>query len=179
MDMQAFDAAIRDVDRLSALRQQELALASERLEEAKKARDAEIKNAQVNFEQNWKKALASSFDKVKAEVPAVEKTGDEKWDSSIETARASIEKIDMTTIPNEELAERLYKSEILPLVLGLVADLHEKNTALSKDLQTLRGATPPIGGGAAPTPAPGGPAITEKTTFAEIAKQRLVGVLPP
>jgi hypothetical protein len=149
-DLVQFDRMI--VERDARLGQMSMALgkAAETLKTRQAAEvDASRKQAE-NFSQDWSKALKISAATLTTEVPIAKPTGDQKWDADVKAAISTVEKIDITRLPNEDLALRLYKAEMLPMVLRLVTSLVNDNGALTADVAKLRGGTPGAGAGDPP-----------------------------
>lgn len=157
-DLVQFDRLIADRD----VRLQEvgaaIASASETLKTQEAARLAAQRSQMETLTENWTKALDASLGTLSKEVPIVQPTGDPKWDADVKAAIGRVRQINIAQLPDGDIANRLYKSELLPLVLRLVTSLVGDNDAQAQELVKLRGGTPPAGGGSTPPPTPIAPA---------------------
>ena len=153
-DLVQFDRLIADRDvRLSEV-SNAVAKASETLKTQEAARAAAHRSQMETLAQNWTKALDISAGRLSKEVPITNPTGDEKWDTGVKSAISRVRATNIAQVSDEELSLRLYKAEMLPLVLGLVTSLVSDNGALTDEVKKLRGGTPPIGVGTPPPPTP-------------------------
>ena len=66
-------------------------------------------------------------------------------------AKARVQAVDVAALSNDDLAARFYKAEVLPMVMSIVSDLKQKNDTLEATVSKLRGDTPQVGGGSAPS----------------------------
>jgi hypothetical protein len=155
-DLVAFDRMVVNRDQRLAQLSLELGQAADRLK-TKQAADAEAARKQAEaFGQDWSRAVKVAAGTLTSKFPIAKPTGDAKWDGDVKNAIAKVEQIDIARLPNEDLALRLYESEMLPLVLKLVTSLVSDNTTLQERVTKLQGGTPPAGGGNPPPPAPPG-----------------------
>lgn len=179
-DLTRFDSAVVSMMDLKAKAGEILATASDRYQTLQAAQQADVARQTAEVKADWTKALDTSIAQLETEMPIFKPTGDAAWDKSVTDLRAKVRATDLAALPNGELASMLYKANVLPLVLSLVSDLHAKNTTAEERIAVLQGTAPAPGSGIAPVVVdPAKPVIDDKTTFADVLKQRLAGVLPP
>ncbi len=179
-DVTRFDTAIISMMDLKAKAGEILSTASDRYKTLQAAQQADVARQVAEVKADWTKALDTSIVKLETEMPIFKPTGDEAWDKSVVDLRAKVKATDLAALPNEELASLLYKANVLPLVMNLISDLHAKNMTAEERIAVLQGTAATPGEGTAPVVIdPAKPVVDDKTTFADVLKQRLAGVLPP
>jgi hypothetical protein len=177
IDVASFDRLTADLKRLEATRTAILSNASERAAQQEATRQAEATKAKAKFSADWKGALDTSFAKLAKELPIFGPTGDPTWDAAITKLRADVKAVDIVALPNEQVADALFKQGAFKLILGLVTDLHSEKAALEERVARMTGTTPRIGAGDPPA-ASGATGVPADATFTQVARQRLDGVLP-
>ncbi len=179
-DVARFDKSIIEMVDLKVKANEILSTASDRYKTLQAAQQADVARQVAEVKADWAKALDTSIAKLETEMPIFKPTGDEAWDKSVTDLRAKVRTTDLAALPNEELASVLYKANVLPLVMNLISDLHAKNTAAEERIAVLQGTAASPAEGVAPVVIdPAKPVVDDKTTFADVLKQRLAGVLPP
>jgi hypothetical protein len=178
IDVASFDRLTADIKRLEGTRSAILSNAHERAQQREAQQQAEATKAKAKFAADWKGAVDSSFNKLAKELPIFGPTGDATWDAAIAKIRADVKNIDIVSMPNEQVADALYKQQAFKLILGLVTDLHSEKSALEERIARLSGTTPRMGAGEAPSAASGATGVTGDVTFQQVARQALDGVLP-
>jgi hypothetical protein len=172
-DLVQFDRLIADRDvRLSEVGSA-IAKASETLKTQEAARVAAQRNQMEALSQNWTKALDISAGRLSKEIPITNPTGDAQWDADVKSAIGRVRSTNIAQVSDEELSLRLYKAEVLPLVLKLVTSLVSDNGALNDEVAKLRGGTPPVGGGDTPPVAPVQTGVKPDASFYTTIKEGL------
>lgn len=177
-DLVKFDQAVVELEGLKGKANELISSASDRYKAMQDAQAATASKSREEFTANWQKALGSSFTKLETDLPVFKATGDPEWDKAVVEMRDKVRATNVAEIPNEEIATSFYKAGMFPLVLNLVSDLHGQNATLQERIAVLEGTSASPAAGQTPPPAVPG-AVPEGATFADIAKQRLAGVLPP
>jgi hypothetical protein len=179
LDTVRFDQLILETEQLEGKRAQMLGSASQKYQEMQQQREQAAREAEARFQQDWTRALDATLDKMTEEfAPIFKPTGDAKWDAKVQAAVEGVKGTDLTKMSNDDIAATFYKAGTFPLVLNLVTQLYAETEQLNATIDKLRGGTPPIGDGTPPAPpAPAAPA--EGASFADVAKTKLAGVLPP
>lgn len=177
IDVASFDRLTADIKRLESTRTSILSNASERRQQREAQQQAEATKAKAKFSADWKGALDTSFNKLAKELPIFGPTGDATWDAAITKIKADVKNVDIVALPNEQVADALYKQQAFKLVLSLVTDLHSEKAALEERIARLSGSTPRIGAGDPPA-ASGATGVPAGATFQQVARQALDGVLP-
>lgn len=170
-DMNRFDKLINDQESLLNARKAALDGASGKFAALQQSKEQAAKEAMIKFHADWTRALDDTYGKLEKEIPVFGKTGDEGWDKMINESKARVQSVDVAALSNDDLASRFYKAEILPMVMSIVSDLKQKNDTLEAANAKLRGDTPPVGGGAAPSLEPIEP--KKYTSFAEALKEEM------
>lgn len=182
LDTAAFDRVINDISNLESARSQALSTASEQLAQARAERERQATDASKSLEKEWGTARDKALEGLTADETAVgvlfKPTGDEKFDADVTAALEQVKTLDIAKLSNEEIAARFYRSQVLPLATRLISNQFARIEALTAEVAGLRGSTPPIGTGTPPQPTPLG-TVPPNATFADMAKQRMAGVIPP
>jgi hypothetical protein len=177
MDMTAFDRLSLDLMSLEAKRDEYLDQASERFAAQQQSQEAAARAAKDKFAKDWTSALDSSHQKLVKDFPIFGKTGDETWDKAMVAIDTEVKNVDIVALPNEQVADALYKQKAFKLLLGLITELHSDKSSLVEEVAKLRGTSVPAGGGS-PVPVVTGPAVPANASFSDIARSKLDGVLP-
>ena len=175
-DLVSFDRLV--VERDSKLEQKSsmLSQASDRLKSRQQAEQESARKANEQMSQSWTKALDVSTAALENEIPITKSTGDEKWDADVKAGIAKVKNLDINKVSNEDMALRLYKAEMLPLVLRLVTSLVSDNTALNERLTKVSGGTLSPGAGTPPAPTPVATKPKEDASFFATLKEKLPGI---
>ena len=176
LDMARFDSLIAELDRLSELRTEKLENAAEEFKNDQQSRDRAARAAEAKFQSSWKDALQTVSTKLEAE-PIFKKSGNAAEDAAIDKMIKAVNDQDVTAIPNEKLADALYKQQAFPRLTELVTSLYTRQSELEAEVVRLRGGIQPVGGGVTPPAAPVAD-VKETDSFAEVMKRKLQGVLP-
>lgn len=153
-DLVSFDRMVVERDARMTQIADALGKAAETLRTRQAAEVVASQKQAEAFSQTWTKALSVSKSTLASELPITKVTGDEKWDSDVKAAIGRVDKINIVTVPNEDLALRLYKSEMVPLFQRLVTSLVSDNIALNERVTKLQGGTPGAGAGNPPEVVP-------------------------
>jgi hypothetical protein len=177
LDANRFDQLISKLDDIEASRLELIASSSEAAK-TKAAQDATSQSEhKAEIERNWQHALATTREKLARDLPIFGKTGDEKWDADLQEKLDEVQNINIAALSNEDLAKAMYNAQAVPMLLSLITDLFSQTRSLNDMVTHLRGTHVPAGDGIPP--------VRETVqqvppaTFAEAAKTRLAGVLPP
>lgn len=178
-DLVQFDRSLAERDQrlsqVATLRAQ----ASEKMK-TRQAAEADVQRTQMEkLGQSWTKALDISAGTLETEVPITKPTGDAKWDGDVRAVIDRVKKVNIAKIPDEDLALRLYKAELLPLTLGLLTSLAADNGALNERVTKLQGGTPPAGGGVVPAIAPVVAAVAQDASFLKTMAEKLSAIGMP
>jgi hypothetical protein len=176
IDMAKFDRLVTKVDELNGAKKAALAEAADKWKNLQAEQERQAREAKAEFEKNWKNALTTVFEKLQNEVPLFKKTGNAEIDKKIEDIRARVQASDIAKMPNDQLAEALYKQAAWPLVLSQITELYEKQATLLERVQKLQGTAAPVGGG--DTGATGTTGPKEYKNAAEAIVSNLDGILP-
>lgn len=182
IDTATFDRTIADMATLQRAKANALSSAASSSEQARAERERVNVEADTAFRKDWENARVKAFTTLAEDQTSLgvlfKPTGDEKFDASVTEAVERVQKLDISKLPNESIAERFYKAEVLPLALKMVSSQHTQIETLQAELASLRGATPSVGDGTPAPIVPGPTQIPPGASFASVVGPKLDGIIP-
>jgi hypothetical protein len=176
LDIARFDRLVLELGDVEKARTALLASSADRAKTLTAQQQAAQEQARTEIQTKWKNALTQTRAALAQRLPIVRETGDEEWDKDMKGALDGAESLDITKLSNEELATAIYHDKIFPMMVKLVTELYGQTSSLNETITKLRGTGLPAGAGERP----GETVVTEQPkSFAEAARARLGGMLPP
>lgn len=177
LDTLRFEQLATQLDTIDVARAELLATSTESAKNLTDQQKAEAAAAKDEIQRNWNHALIATRDKLTKEIPVFGQTGDEKWDTELKSKLDEVQSMDIASLSNEDLARNMYTAKAVPMLLNLITELFTQNRNSQSMITKLRGTSVPAGDGTPPAREMTTPPAPQ--SFAEAAKGRLAGILPP